>query len=320
MNAQAPDPAGQPGAAATRKTLSPALLGVAIALMVFGVAGVIANLNGVRFYPRFFYALAAGGFLLVSCHDFFSNGAINRMNYFRVLVKYFSLFLIAVAATLLLILLAGGMTPRPAAWSLVAAAFAYLGVVGYYYGARFHQNLDAVEIGRRLGFVPADSGFLSPDWIYDSKGEVNGVETLFNIEVRAAGGSRFRPPRYTHELEVLCYCANPRAVKLSVKPRGAGFFSRGFSSLFRMLRVPRMAPPAGWDGATAVRCSVPEAAALPLSEENQSGVFSELYGFKEMWLSGSEFKFVFSRTDVPWDEARVKETLNAAARLAARFN
>lgn len=321
MSDPQPVPGDAAGGSTTRKQLSPIIAGAAKALMLGGAAGIIADFAGFKIFPpAVSWAAGLAGFLTLSGYDFVKNGAINRMNYFRVLVKYLSIVPLMLAAIVLLSLLSGKMTEGKLPWALACAAFSYLGVLGYSYGSRFHQNLDAVEIGRQLGFSAADSGFLSPDWIYDSKGGLNGVETLFNIEVRAAGGSRYSPLRYRHTLEVLCYCANPQGVKLSVRLSGMELFTYRFLSLFRMLlSVPYMAQPAGWKGSCSFRCTLPETAAGPLSDAGSTGIFTDDYGFKEMWLSGTEFKFVFSKKETPWTALRVKAALEAAAGLAARF-
>ena len=314
--------AGKPGRI-TRKKLPPNVTAVAFFLMLMGIAGLIACFNGIDLNRKVCFGLALAGFLGLFGYDFAANGAINRMNYFKIALKYFSMaVLFASGAFLLMVIFItcnGAPFTRVLACKVLAAlAAGYLGGLGYYYGFRFYQNFDAMEIGSAFGFVPADSGIFSDDWIYDSKGVMNGVETLFNIEVTSEGGGRYSRTIYYHKLEVLCYCVNPLGIGLSAGDGWDGLI-QWVSTAFRRMKLEPMQAPEKWKSLGNFRSDLP----LKVSENLEkcgadASVF--LYDFKNLSLYRDEFKFVFFRKERPWTEPEVKRILNASTRLAASFN
>lgn len=303
---------------ATRRKLPQGIMAAAFSALALGLAGVIANFNGVELNQPIFWGLALAGFLIFFGYDFAVNGAINRANYFKTALKYFSLLLIGYSALQLAGLALDVYGGRSAARGLAALALGGLGVLGYYYGSRFHQNLEAVAMGRAFGFVPAESGVFSEDWIYDSRGEMNGVPALFNIEVTASGGGKYSPTEYAHKLEVLCRCANPHGIKLRVREGWTGLWATVLS-MFRALGLPKMMRPPAWKGRGRFRANIPERAADCIERSRaDTEVFTE--DFRELWLSGGELKLVFVSANSAWNESRVKRVLAAATRLAAGFN
>lgn len=282
-------------------------------LICTGLAGLIASSNGIGFNPKACVALALAGFVTLFGYDFVKNGAINRMNYVKVALKYLAVAPLLKGAQLLV--RAYG-EHRPS-FGLAGAALLYLAWLAYYYGDRFYQNLDAVEIGRRFGFEPAKSGLFAGDWIYDSAGEMNGVQALFNIDVVYHPGGRYSRGSYTHELAVLCYCDNPAGLRLRVRAGWTGFWSAA-GSAFRVFSLPQIERPPQWRGEGQFRANLE---ALVINCLARSGADTAVFSgaFRELWLSGGELKAVFKRGKEPWTEQEIRKILDSATRLAAAF-
>lgn len=143
--------------------------------------------------------------------------------------------------------------------------------------------------------------------IHDSKGSMNGVEVLFNIEQTRpyrGAGAHFR-------LDVLCRCVNTAAVELRVKPEGA--LGLSMSSLQRVPDAPY------WDY-FGVRCNWPDTALqfLPAARK-QKNVFNDRDGFRELSLDGEGFKALFV-SDGYANAFFVKRVLEEVSLLASKFN
>jgi hypothetical protein len=308
---------------ASRAELSRDIFGLAFFFGGIGVAGLIANFHGYLGHPWLFGVMFGGGALVIVGHDFLYNGAINRLNYLRVAVKYLSLLflaggLMALASFAIKLYIEGASYPL----LFAGLAGAYLGALGYYYGSRFYQNLDAVSLGLKIGFEPADSGVFSEDWTYDARGEVNGVCVLFNIDSVCIRRSKYSPPRYRYDLDILCRCYNPGGIKFQArKPFTRLFFLRP-GALLRGLWLPPMDPPQHWEGSGLLfRSNSAEAAARCLYENSElTYLLGADASFLEMSLKGWDFQFSFSREHQPWSQDSLRSALDGATRLAAAFS
>jgi hypothetical protein len=191
---------------------------------------------------------------------------------------------------------------------ILCAVLILAGMAGAYYGIKYQQSAEGRAIGREMGFVDADGG--ACDGIYDSKGLMNGVETLFNVEQSSA--AKNSPAHFT--LEVLCRCSNTRGLKLSARPEGLlGPLGLSFGSLPRLPDVPY------WDFYD-VRCDQ-SAPALRLLPPVRSGnnIFNDEAGFLGMALDGNEFKFTFGLEGYA-GTAYVRRVLQETSHLASLFH
>ncbi len=275
-------------------------LASAVGLLAFFVGP-----NGVNAYTVTSFSLIPGGVLFILGAYFFYGSPATRRNIVRGALALLAFLLIVGAIFLGVLIAAEAFAPENnAKFGFLAVALLLFGMVGAYLGVRYQQSAEGRTIGRELGFVDASGG--GPDGVYDSKGVMNGVEVLFNVEQGSPG--KHSPPVF--RLEALCRCSNVPGVKLSVKPEGLIAVSLG--SLPRVPDVPR------WDFFD-VRCNLPEAA-LRLLPEARKGVtvFSEGAGFESMLLEGSEFKFVFGLQGyIGTDYTR--RVLQEVSHLASRF-
>jgi len=271
-------------------------------------AGLIAFFvgpNGVNTYTVVSFSLIPGGVLFILGAYFFYGSPATRRNIVRGGLALLSFLLIIGAIFLGVFIAAEAFAPENnAKFGLLAAILLVSGMVGAYLGLRYYQSAEGRTIGREIGFVDASGG--GSDGIYDSKGVMNGVEVLFNVEQGSPGK---RSPA-VFRLEVLCRCPNVSGVRLSVKPEGLIVIALG--SLPRVPDVPR------WDFYD-VRCEPPEAALRLLPDARRGiNVFSEEAGFESMSLEGTEFKFVFSLQGYI-GTAYTRRVLQEVSLLASRF-
>lgn len=253
--------------------------------------------------------LMISGVLFILAARIFYGDAVVRRNAARGVVAILSFFLLMGG------IYAGGLTLYgvfgPAGGSrylLLGACGILAGIAGLYYSVKYHQDREAVEIGRRLGFADTDKGPTSPDTFYDSKGIVNGLEVLFMIEKTGGPGTRYLPG---FTLEVLCRCANPSGIRLKVRPKGI-LSALSFSSLPKIPSVPY------WDF-YEVWSNLPNLVLKPLSEaRGKKSVFTEEAGFSGMSLDEKGFRFTFSK-EGPVGVAYAKDVIEAVSRLSSAF-
>jgi hypothetical protein len=270
-----------------------------------GALAFFAGPNGVSPYTVISFSLMPGGVMFILGAYFFYGSPATRRNIVRGGLALLSFLLIVGAIFLGVFIAAEAFAPENSAkLGLLAVVLLVFGMVGAYLGVRYQQSAEGRTIGRELGFVDASGG--GPDGIYDSKGVMNGLEVLFNVEQGSPGK---RSPA-VFRLEVLCRCPNVSGVRLSARPEGLIVIALG--SLPRVPDVPR------WDFYD-VRCE-PAEAALRLLPEARRGVnvFSDEAGFESMSLEGSEFKFVFSLQGYI-GTAYTRRVLQETSLLASRF-
>lgn len=266
--------------------------------------------NGVSRRSVISFALMPGGILYILGATFFYGDPADRRNILRGALALVSFLMIVTGIMTFVFIAAGAFDQgqgRP--YAILAVFSIILGMCGAYYGMKYQQSAEGRAIGRKLGFSDAD-GEVSSDGAYDSKGVMNGVETLFNVEPQSGG--RNSPPYFT--LEVLCRCPNSRGVALSVRPEGfLGPLRISFGSLPRLPGVPY------WDF-YEVRCDRPESAQNILAEaRREKNVFNDKDGFLEMSLEESSFKFTF-RSEGYADTAYVYRVLQETSKLASQFH
>lgn len=270
-----------------------------------GAAAFFMGPNGVNTYSVASFSLMPGGVLFILGAFFFYGSPATRRNIVRGALALLSFLLIVGAIFLGVLIAAEAFAPESnAKFGLLAVVLLVFGMVGAYLGVRYQQSAEGRTIGRELGFLDASGG--GPDGIYDSKGVMNGLEVLFNVEQGSPGK---RSPA-VFRLEVLCRCPNVSGVRLSARPEGLIVISLG--SLSRVPDVPR------WDFYD-VRCEPPEAALRLLPEARRGvNVFSDEAGFESMSLEGSDFKFVFSLQGYI-GTAYTRRVLQETSLLASRF-
>jgi hypothetical protein len=256
------------------------------------------------------FALIPGGILYILGATFFYGDPADRRNILRGAAALISFLMIFGGIMTFVFIAAGAFDQgRGRPYAVLAVFSILLGMWGAYYGMKYQQSAEGRAIGRKLGFTDAD-GAVSSDGAYDSKGVMNGVETLFNVEPQSGG--RNSPPFFT--LEVLCRCSNTRGVALSVRPEGfLGKLAISFNSLPRLPGVPY------WDF-YEVRCDRPDFAQDILAEARHGdNIFNDKAGFLEMSLEGSDFKFAF-RSEGYADTAYVYRVLQETSKLASLFH
>ncbi len=252
--------------------------------------------------------LVSGGLLFILAAVLVHGGPADRRNAWRGAVALASLLTIIGSFIVLMLLAAGSFYHHGGLYGFLAGAGVLAGMGGAYYGVKYQQSAEGRAIGRELGFFDANGG--GSDGIYDSKGIMNGVETLFNVE---PGDVESRAVR-TFGLDVLCRCPNTSGVRLSVKRTGfLGPLGISFGVLPLIPGVER------WDFYD-VRCDQPEVAArlLPGARRGEN-VFCDGAGFICMSLEKTEFKFSFRVEGSPATES-VRRILQETSRLAALFS
>ena len=254
--------------------------------------------------------MLGGMFFIVAARILYGDAVVRR-NAARLIIAGISYLLVMGGVLVGGLALYGVFNPPEARTRLLyGIAGVILGIPGLYYGIKYQQDREAVGIGRELGFADADSGPTSPDGEYDSKGVMNGMEVLFNIEQSTGRDSS------SYLLEVLCRCANPAAVRLEVHPENFARLSLHHSSLQTIPAGPR------WDH-YEVRSNLPDLVLKPLSEaKDKQNVFKAEKGFSGMSLDKDGFKFSFriQGSAEYADMAFIKNILEETSRLAAAFN
>lgn len=250
--------------------------------------------------------MVPAGVLLIVGGRFFYGGGPARRNILRSTLTIFSFMLILGGIFTGVFIFAGAFAPGTGGvYGSIALGLIAAGVAGAWHGLHYYQSAEGLVIGRQLGFEDASGG--GADSFYDSKGRVNGVETLINVEQN----SSHRGTAACFRLDVLCRCANPSGVRLEVEPE-------------RMLSLPKRGLPRVdavpyWDY-FEVRCDRPDEALRVLPEFRKNpGVFGDAAGFASMSLEGGEFKFTFSLTGYA-GTAFVRRVVQEVSMLASRFN
>ena len=284
------------------------------------IAGALASVAGTAAYllaPKGTSArtvipcvMMIGGVLFILAARVFYGDAVVRRNAAREVVSIISFLLMMGGLYSVGLTLYGVFDAASGKRYLVLGTCGVLvGIAGLYYRMKYHQDREAVAIGRRLGFADVDTGPASPDTFYDSKGVINGMEVLFKLEQTGGSGTNYLSG---FTLEVLCRCANPLGVRLKVHPEGFLGSTLSFSSLPKVPSIPY------WDF-YEVRSNLPDSILKPLSEaRNKKSIFTEEAGFSGMSLDEKGFKFIFLK-EGSVSMAYVKKVIEATARLASAF-
>lgn len=262
--------------AAPARVLIPGALAAALGVLLF----FFADPDTYLLY-RLAYAFLTGGFSFMAGGYLAYASPARQRNFARAGIAMAG-FLLILAGIFGGVLLAAGAvdSPGPAHAAGCLAALA-AGMAAAYYGLRFQQSAEGLDIGKALGFAEAD-GQVDGDGIYDAKGLVNGVETLIDVEQTPGG----RHSRASFTLTVLCRCRNHKELAFSLRAGSEP------------------------DGETAE--------ILAGLQFSGAGVFNEAYGFKRLTLKGGELVAVFGREGYA-DADYAKEAVESAAALAARF-
>lgn len=278
---------------------------VGILLIGAGFGLFMLGPNGVNHYTVGTFSMIPLGVALMLSGTFLYGSPATRRNMVRGALAGFSFLLIFAGIFMGVFIAAGAFDDgRRVFWAAVGVAMFLGGLPGAYYGLRYQQSAEGRAIGRELGFVDASGG--GADGIHDSKGFMNGVEVLFNVEQAASSknsGAHFR-------LDVLCRCANLAGVELSVKPEGPLGIS--FGDLPKVPDVPH------WDY-FEVRCSHPDAALRFLPGARKGGsVLNDGDGFRELVLKKGEMTALFI-VDGYANTGFVRAALQQVSLLASKF-
>ena len=248
--------------------------------------------------------LASGGLCIISGKIIFGD-EIARHNLKCKGSWIFSFFLMMAGAILGILVFVGTFDEgRGGPWGVLAAALFIAGTYGYYYSETRRKDEGSLSIGRDMGFTV--SALKGSECLYDSKGRMNGVEILINLEQ----GEPYRNSPASFALHMLCRCKNIRGVRLEVKPEGPLNISIG--------ALPRVPAVPYWDHHD-IRCDQPlEALRLLPDARHGENVFTEESGFRSMSLKGNEFKFVFGLQGYA-GTAYVRRVAEEVSQLAARF-
>lgn len=285
---------------------------VYVAAFAVSLGGVLLYFNGPNgVSPRTVgtFAMIPGGVAFFVVASFVYGDAVRRRNTVRGILAGAG-FLLIVGAIFTGVLIAAGAFDAGEVRYYGAAAGAGLavGLVLVYFTMKYMQSEEAVVIGRRLGFTDTDPGVTSEDGEYDSKGVMNGVETLFNIE-QGEGG---RNARARFSLDVLCRCVNPSGVRLEVRPEGLG-------TLVNLSGLQRVSPLLNWEFYD-VRTNFPDVAARLLPPlRDRENVFTDEAGFTALSLSETGLKASFLAEGYV-GTAYVKRVLEEVTKLASAFN
>lgn len=289
-----------------RAPVPPGIYAAGAVISAAGMAMFFAGPNGVNAYTVSSFALIPGGFLLMILAAFFYGGGPTRRNMLRGALTIVSFLMIMAGIFTGVFIFAGAFSPRnvPPAGAAALVLIA-VGMGGAWYGMKYQQSAEGRAIGKELGFADTSGG--GDDGHYDSKGRINGLEVLINVEQQPP--HRSAPASFT--LEVLCRCANTAGVRLTAKPGSVlGAIPGG---------IPRVEQVPYWDYYD-VRCDQPETALAVLPGFRKGpNVFSDRTGFTGMSLEGGEFIFSFSRTGYA-GTAYVRRIAEETSLLASRFN
>jgi len=284
---------------------------VYVASFVISLGGVLAFIfgpNGVSPRTLISFGMIPGGVIFFMGAKAVYGGAIGLRNVLRSLVAFLGFLLIFGGIMGGVLIFAGAFSPDNKALYVFAAAAALLaGAAMTYYGLKYQQGPEGVAIGRELGFQDAGAG----DGVYDSKGGMNGVEVMFNVEQVATHTTRHATYPAHFRLEVLCACANPRGLSLEIKPDGLLNFS--------LSGLPKIPHVDYWDNYD-IRSNMPDVATGPLAAAKAGdNVFSEQAGFSGLTLDGNELKLVFELEGYA-GTAYVRRVLDESSRLSAAFS
>ncbi|MCM2266668.1 MAG: hypothetical protein NDI60_02715 [Elusimicrobiales bacterium] len=278
------------------------------AISVVGAAAFMLGPNGVSPRTVISFSMIPGGPILFLAAKVAYGGAIALRNVLRSIVAVLGFLVLFGGIMTGVLLFAGAFAPENTVlYAFLAAAALLAGMALAYYGMKYQQGPEGVEIGRELGFQDAGGD----DGVYDSKGEMNGVEIMFNVEQEAAHHSRHGSSPAHFRLEVLCACANPRGLRLEVQPDG--FLNFSLSGLPKAPHVDY------WDYYD-IRANLPDVAAGPLAAAKAGdSVFNEQTGFSRLTLDGNELKLVFEQEGYAGTQY-VHRILEEASRLALAFS
>ncbi len=234
--------------------------------------------------------------------------AAARRNFWRAFVALGGFLLVVGAIFTGVLIAAGGIEGPGVPYYGGLGVMALIGGLGAaYYGLKFQQSSEGLAIGRALGFADAD-GQVSGDGAYDSKGVLNGVETLIDVDQRPGG--RRSSPSFT--FGVLCRCGNFRGLAVSVRRRGL---------LSVLPSSDGLLPVEGlnyWEG-YSLRASQPETACKLLSEARAPGdVFNDAAGFEGLTLKDGNMEFTFAG-DGYIGLGYAKKVVNEASLFASKF-
>lgn len=281
------------------------------AVSAVGAAAFVLGPNGVSPLTVTTFSMIPGGVVLFLGLKVLYGGSRAASNVILSVVAVAGFLLMLAGIMTGVLYFAGGFDEIPGVWALAAFPALAAGMALAYFGMKYQQSSEGVSIGRELGFQDAKGGLSGPDGAYDSKGVMNGVETLVNVEQEPEQHSRHGSRPACFRLEVLCRCANPAGVRLEVRPDGFLHFS--------LSGLPKVPPPEYWDGYD-VRTNAPDVAYPELiAMRPQVSAFNGPNGFAGMSLEGNEFKFTFEVTGYA-STSFVRGVLGDASRLAAAFN
>ncbi|MDT8286239.1 MAG: hypothetical protein RQ748_03925 [Elusimicrobiales bacterium] len=301
---EAPEPDGV-GTADVSAPVPPSVYAAGIVMSAAGTAMFFSGPNGVSPYTVTSFALIPGGVLLIALAAFFYGGGPTRRNMLRGVLTIASFLMILAGVFTGIFIFAGAFSPaRVPAAGLAAAGLIAAGTGGAWYGMKYRQSAEGRAIGRRLGFADASGG--GEDGHYDSKGRMNGVEVLIDVDQQPP--HRHAPASFS--LEVLCRCANTAGLRLTVKPEGPlGALAGG---------PPRVDAVPYWDY-YEVRCDRPETALSVLPDFRKGpSVFSDRTGFSRMELEGGDFRFFFGREGYA-GPAYTRRIIEETSLLASKF-
>lgn len=249
--------------------------------------------------------LLIGGILFSVSGKFLFSDTIARHNMTCKGLGIFSFFLMMGGAILGILVYVGAFDQGEGGpWGVLAAALFIAGACAYYYSETRRKDDESLSIGRDLGFkTTATSG---SEARYDSKGIINGIEVLINLEQ----GEPHKNSPASFTLEILCRCRNTLGMRLAVKPEGPLGIAVG--------ALPRVPDVPYWDFYD-IRCDQPQEALRLLPDARRGdNVFTEDSGFRSLGLKGGEFKFVFGLEGYA-GTAYVRRVAEEVSRLAARF-
>lgn len=273
-----------------------------------GAAAFVLGPNGVSPRTVITFCMIPGGVVFFLAAKAVYGGAIGLRNVLRSVVAVMGFLTLFGGIMAGVLLFAGAFSPGSRVlYGFLAVAALLAGTALAYYGMKYQQGPEGVNIGRELGFQDAGGD----DGVYDSRGEMNGVEMMFNVEQEAARHSRHGSSPASFRLEVLCACANPRGLRLEVRPEG--FLNFSLSGLPKAPHVDY------WDY-YSIRTNMPDVAAGPLAAAKAGdSVFSEQAGFASLTLDGNELKLVFELEGYA-GTAYVRRVLDESSRLALAFS
>lgn len=273
-----------------------------------GAVAFVLGPNGVSPRTVISFSMIPGGVVIFLAGKAVYGGAIGLRNVLRSIVAVAGFLVLFGGIMTGVLLFAGAFAPENTAlYAFLAVAALLAGMALAYYGMKYQQGPEGVSIGRELGFQDAGGD----DGVYDSRGEMNGVELMFNVEQEAARHSRHGSSPAHFRLEVLCACANPRGLRLEIQPDG--FLNFSLSGLPKAPHVDY------WDYYD-IRTNMPDVAAGPLAAaKTGDNVFCEQAGFSRLTVDGNELKLVFELEGYA-RTSYVRRILHEASRLALAFS